>query len=333
VFRSVAEQQYDSSFKEFFREEIAEILSPLLEGVVHSKDIVFEQELTVEILRPTMRADKVFRVRYLGQPHIFHLEFQSGSDDEIVYRVLVYNAGILWDYHLPVISIILYLFRAKMPEPPFQVLSGQTTLMNFQYYVLPLWELDAERYVKEHIVSMYPLLPTMQNASAELLSQAIQELAEYYRYDESKLARRLVWLGILLRRADTVSPIDKAKVEERLTMYERLWEEDPKIQKYLADKVDERVKQVEQAMKQGLEQGLEQGLAQGKAEGKTEGEMLASQRLVVEYVQLRFPTIAELAQQKVRQIKKVDDLDRLFRLTISAPDETTARWVLDNYAA
>ncbi len=43
--------------------------------------------------------------------------------------------------------------------------------------------------------------------------------------------------------------------------------------------------------------------------------------------------IAELAQQKVKQIKKVDDLDRLFRLTISAPDENTARWVLDNYAA
>jgi hypothetical protein len=107
VFKRVAEQQYDSSFKEFIREQIAEILSPLLEGVVNSKDIVFEQELTVEILRPTMRADKVFRVRYLDQPHIFHLEFQSGSDDEIVYRVLVYNAGILWDYHLPVISIII----------------------------------------------------------------------------------------------------------------------------------------------------------------------------------------------------------------------------------
>src|SRR5579859_2814373 len=82
VFRSLAEQQYDSSFKEFIHEQIAEILAPLLEGVVHSKDIVFEQELTVEVLRPTMRADKVFRARYLGQPHIFHLEYQSGSDAE-----------------------------------------------------------------------------------------------------------------------------------------------------------------------------------------------------------------------------------------------------------
>lgn len=322
MFRSVAEQQYDSSFKEFIHEQIAEILVPLLEGVVHSKDIVFEQELTVEVLRPTMRADKVFRARYLGQPHIFHLEFQSGSDAEIVYRVLVYNAGILWDYHLPVISVIIYLFRATVPVPPFQVLSGQNALMNFQYYVLPLWELDAERYVREHIVSMYPLLPTMQGANAELLSQAIQELAEYYKNDESKLARRLVWLGILLRRADTVSPLDKAKVEERLTMFESLWEDDPKIQKYLADKGDERMKQ-----------GLEQGKAEGKAEGKVEGEMLASQRLVVEYVQLRFPPIAELAQQKVTQIRRVDDLDKLFRLTVNAPDEATARWIISNYAA
>src|SRR5579872_604121 len=169
---------------------------------------------------------------------------------------------------------------------------------------------------------MYPLLPAMQGASAELLSRAIQELADYYKYDESRLARQLVWLGILLRRADTVAPLDKAKVEERLTMYERLWEEDPKIQKYLADKSEER-------MRQGLRQGLEQGLEQGR----TQGEILASQRLVVEYVQLRFPAIAVLAQQKVTQIKRVDELEKLFRLTISAPDEATARWVIDNYAA
>ncbi|HLJ32000.1 MAG TPA: hypothetical protein VKU38_00025 [Ktedonobacteraceae bacterium] len=318
----MAEQQYDSSFKEFIHEQIAEILAPLLEGVVHSKDIVFEQELTVEVLRPTMRADKVFRARYLGQPHIFHLEYQSGSDAEIVYRVLVYNAGILWDYHLPVISVIIYLFRTIVPVPPLQVMSGEDSLINFKYYVLPLWELDAERYVRDHIVSMYPLLPAMQGASAELLSRAIQELADYYKYDESRLARQLVWLGILLRRADTVAPLDKAKVEERLTMYERLWEEDPKIQKYLADKSEER-------MRQGLRQGLEQGLEQGR----TQGEILASQRLVVEYVQLRFPAIAVLAQQKVTQIKRVDELEKLFRLTISAPDEATARWVIDNYAA
>lgn len=333
MFRILAEQQYDSSFKEFIHEQIAEILAPLLEGVVHSKDIVFEQELTVEVLRPTMRADKVFRARYLGQPHIFHLEYQSGSDAEIVYRVLVYNAGILWDYHLPVISVIIYLFRSTVPVPPLQVMSGEDSLINFKYYVLPLWELNAERYVREHIVSMYPLLPTMKGANAELLSQAIQELAAYYKHDESRLARRLVWLGILLRRADTVSPLDKAKVEERLTMFESLWDEDPKIQKYLADKVNERAGQIEQGMKQRLEQGKAVGRTEGKAEGKAEGEMLASQRLVVEYVQLRFPMIAELAQQKVTQIKQVEALDRLFRLTVNAPDEATARWVLDNYAA
>ena len=97
MFRSLAEQQYDSSFKEFIREQIADILPPLLEGVVHSNDIVFEQELTVEVLRPAMRADKVFRARYRGKPHIFHLEYQSSSDAEIEYRLLVYNAGVLWD--------------------------------------------------------------------------------------------------------------------------------------------------------------------------------------------------------------------------------------------
>ena len=209
-------------------------------------------------------------------------------------------------------------------------MSGDRALINFEYHVLPLWELDAERYVRDHIVSMYPLLPTMKGASAELLSQAIQELAEHYKHDESRLARQLVWLGILLRRADTVAPLDKAKIEERLTMYERLWEEDPKIQKYVSDKSEEKMKQ---GLEQGLEQGLKQGLEQGLEQGRNQGEIQASQKMVIEYVQHRFPTIAELALQRVTQIKRVDDLDKLFRLTISAPDEATARWAIDNYAA
>lgn len=282
------------------REQAPELVPVLLEGAV------FEEELTVEILRPTMRADKVFKVRYRNKPHVLHLEFESGSDSDMALRLLTYHVGILWDHRLPIISIIIYLFRAAIAESPFQELSEDEELLKFPFRVLPLWKLDAEQYVREHIFSMYPLLPAMHGASAELLSQAIQELAEHHKHDESKLARQLVWLGILLRRADTVSPADKVRVEERLTMFERLWEEDPKIQKYLADK---------------------------KAEGKVEGEVRGLQEAAIILIQMRFPSIADSAMRKVEQMSNASELKKLFKLIGNAPDETTALWIVNEYTS
>jgi hypothetical protein len=232
------------------------------------------------------------------------LEFESGADSDMAPRLLTYHAVIFQDHHLPVISLIVYLFRTSMAESPLQEISGQEELLTFHFRVLPLWKLEASKYVQRHAISMYVLLPTMQGADATLLLQAIDEMAERYNDNEPKLARQLVWLGILLRRADTVTPEDKRKIQERLDMFE--WEQDPKIQKLQSEK---------------------------KAEGIIEGEILGLQEAVVEFVEARFPDLAELAQQRVSQISNLDDLNRLVKLIATTPDEATATWILSKLAA
>lgn len=57
---------------------------------------------------------------------------------------------------------------------------------------------------------MYPMLPTMENVDKQTLLQAVEELIKYYENDNAPLARRLLWFSILLRRSETVSPIDNA---------------------------------------------------------------------------------------------------------------------------
>src|SRR5258705_11750386 len=125
---------------------------------------------------------------------------------------------------------------------------------------------------------MYAFLPTMHGADEALLKQAIDELIEYYKHDDTKLARELRWLGILLRRTETVPLDDKRKVQERLDMWDSLTEQDPKM------------KQIR---------------AQSKAEGKAEGELKASQRMVLDLIEVRFPQLSETAEQSVKRIKKL----------------------------
>ena len=45
------------------------------------------------------------------------------------------------------------------------------------------------------------------------------------------LAQQFVWLKLLLERTDTVPPLEKGKIQERLVMFDKLWEESPTVQK------------------------------------------------------------------------------------------------------
>jgi predicted transposase YdaD len=293
------QQPFDSSLKDLVQEQAAEIIPHLLEGAQ------FIDTLNVEIIRPTMRADRVYLVRYRGRPHILHIEFETGADNEMASRLLVYHVVIWRDNRLPVISIILYPFRTSIAESPLQEVSGTEELLTFHFRVLPLYKLNAQQYVQDQAICMYPLLATMDGADDILLLQAIDKLVEYYKYSESKLARRLLWLGTFMRRADTVLPQHKHKVEERLSMFNDLLEHDPYVQQQRA-----------------------LGEAKGRAEGKAEGEMETLQRVIVNMVIDRFPTLVELAQKRVMQIKKPEAFYLLISQLNTAPDEHIARFLL-----
>ncbi len=65
------------------------------------------------------------------------------------------------------------------------------------------------------------------------------------------------------------------------------------------------------------------------AEAIIEGQ----QKLVLELVVDRFPALAEIAQQKIVRLTKQELLMQLTKQIAVAPDENTARWVLNTFAA
>lgn len=299
-------QLYDSVMKELVQERIADLVPVLLKGAV------YEERIDVEQIRPTMRVDRVYRIRYRDRPHILHLEFESNQSDleEMASRLHVYHAILHQDYKLPVISMLIYPFRvAKMLSSPWEEKSGDEALVTFKFVILPLFLLEADEYVREHVECMYPFLPTMHGANEVLIEQVIDELAQLYRDDQVTLSKLFIWMRVFLDRTDTVSLEARKVVYKKLSTYNHLWAENPTI-KQMLDERDAKAR------------------AEGKAEGKVEGKVEGQRDMALAIVEARFPALASFAKDRVGKIDSVEKLTRLAMQLATATDEAAARWVL-----
>ncbi len=286
------QQPYDSSIKAILNEDAPAILPLLLPGV----EVI--EVLDIEVLRPPMRADRVYRVLYRGRPHTFHLKFQASRDDKMAFRMAVYHTQLLEKYELPVISMVIYLFKTTIVTSPLEEFSGTEELLRFNFRVLPLWDVDGRQFVEQHKISMYTLLPMMQNINATMLLQAIDELIEYGKGDESKLERRLLWLSTFLRRAEVMPPLEKQRVLERLKMFDELLEQDEFVQQ-----------QRERAL--------------------IEGQIQAYQKALVTVVKNRFPALENLARQRAAQTTQVGAIEEVINLVSAINDENIVRTILN----
>ena len=89
-------------------------------------------------------------------------------------------------------------------------------------------------------------------------------------------------------------------MKKKLNTYDSLLDQDPYIQEKIA-----------------LERALERNES-----------IQAFQDTIIEIVKTRFPNLIELAQQRVVQIRKLDDLKRFIIQLSTAPNQTAARRIL-----
>jgi hypothetical protein len=280
-------QVYDTSLKELVDKQAKDILPVLLPGAV------YEGTLNVEIVKPVMRTDKAYIVSYCRRKHILHLEFESRSNRRMGARMSAYNAVLHLEHDLPVISILIYPFKTKMVASPYLHEGADGNINTFNFRVIPLFLLGAERYVQEHITCMYPLLPTMNGANHQLLDVAMKELKEVYKADNDTLSDFFAYMVILLERVKAIAPLEKAKMKEVLNMYRSLWDQSPIIKRM-----------------------------------KTASEVEALQRTLVNIVKARFPHLNDLAQQRAIQLRDPNKLDNLIIQISTAKDEASVRLLL-----
>jgi hypothetical protein len=180
---------------------------------------------------------------------------------------------------------------------------------------------------------MYPLLPAMRGVHRELIDRAIDELAELYREDEVTLSQQLVWMELLLERADTVPAQEKEEVQRRLSMYDPLWEEHPKVKKIRAE-----VKQAKLLARQEARAEAQQEVEQARQEAEqarqeAEQALQSVRDAAVAMVQVRFPALTEQAREQIATIGDSKLLQILIKQLATVPNEETARWLLNSSAA
>ena len=179
-------------------------------------------------------------------------------------------------------------------------------LLESRYRVVALWKEEASELLEAGRVELYALLPAMKGATYELLSQSLRAMEDFYAGDESRLGMHWLWFGTLLDRATTVSQQDKERTRREMSESESLLDSNP----FVRDRV-----------------------AKGEARGRAEGEAKGLQEALLIVVELRFPALLDLAQEKAKRAKQPDALKVVLRGINSASSEEIARAFLDSLAA
>ena len=260
--------------------------------------VVIEQNN--EIKQENLRADLVYFVHYENELQVLNMELQTSSDSDMPARMLRYHVGLHLDYNLPVISVILYLFETSIPTSPYREMGGQKERLTFHYLVIALWTLEAKEYIEKRAIAMYTFLPGMKGANVALLKEAIDGMKQ--RYTQKQLARHLTRFRTILHRSTMLTEADKQLVEDYMQSYDSLLDSDPYIQQKLAKKA-------------------------------TESEIRALQQVALEAVEEQFPALVDQARESIVQVKQPDLLRQLVKQIYKAPDEKTARWLLETLAA
>ena len=180
--------------------------------------------------------------------------------------------------------------------------------MTFDFLEIALFQEDAAYYVKEHLIGMYPVLPTMQGVDHVLMRKAMDELFEFCRGREERFAEQFVWMEVLLERTETIAVREKERVRRELQVYDSLWENHPRVKQIRAEvaaskaQFEKRIAQLEAERAQ---------LEKGRVQLETEGEVHGLQHAIVTFVRVRYPALTEMAQQKVAHLHNLDALNFL----------------------
>ena len=187
--------------------------------------------------------------------------------------------------------------------------SARRIINTFHYTLIRTWDMDAREWLSnKQAVPFYGLLPTMEHLTKELLLEAIERMVQFYQEDQALLREELLCFRVMLHRAHRLSEADIELVVRRIDMYDPFLEEDPWVQEKVAE-----------------------GEARGLAKGENRGELKAARDFVTNLVRRRFPDLAILAEVRVLQLEKPELLTLLFNQLVDAPDEQTARVILETF--
>ncbi len=262
-----------------------------------------------------IRADGMLEVEYMGQLLLIHVEFQSTKDEDIGERLLGYSYEARRLHKLPVYSYVIYLRHVFEPPQPLHewYVVGIGVLMGFKYKSIELAEMPLEELEQQQFVGLAPLLLlTKDGATLEVLERAITQLEAGHKPEALGM---LQWIaGMVFTSAE-----DLKRIQRRFAnMNEYLWENSWTYREWAKEQQQQGI---EQGRKQGREQGIEQGIEQGRVQGIEAG----LRQSIEAVVQTRFPSLVDLAVERMEHIQDQAGLQKLLVAMSAASTERKAQ--------
>jgi predicted transposase YdaD len=198
-----------------------------------------------------------------------------------------YNALAYIHTKLPVHSVVIYLQEDKRPiESPFVVrLPDGRPTQRLDFETIKLWELDPQIFEQQGLAGLLPLLPlTKGGKNRETVTRMIEGLEKAGRQDLFLVGFAVSWLVFTAEG-------DKQWLKASFSMMHDILKDTWVFQ---------------EVIKEGLEQGLERGLEQGLERG------------LLQFVEIRYPPLLELAKQVVEQKKSAQQLQTMLKALYQA---------------
>jgi len=189
--------QHGNLYDRIFKENAESLFIPIVEERLGKK--ILRYKILPEKLPKTMEReiDFLYLIETEEGEELLHIEFQTQSEGDLVYRVGEYHSIILRKYRLPLRHIVIYLGTSKT--------TMATHLPESQQYkgfdLINLRELDTKQLLSSQIpeVVLLALLSNYPVSEAEsvlrLLTRRLKEVSE----NRSKLTKYLEQLKILSR--------------------------------------------------------------------------------------------------------------------------------------
>ena len=286
-------REWDTSLKLLIGEKPQDFISWLVPGAN------FRRVVSPHLPGRKIDADCLFEIILNGERLLFHIEFQSYRDRNMVERLWEYNVRATLKYKLPVLSFVFYLKKERKPatSPYTWELRDGKVIHRFHFAVVKLWEVRAEILKQTGLVGLLPLLPLTQDGKKlELVDEVIATLEA--NNDES--TSELLALAYILASFVFKSENERQKLIRRFTM--------------LRDVIRSSWAYQEIKM-EGMEEGLEKGLQELR-------------QTLLEIVRGHYPALEPLAKKTAKAVSEPATLRHLIVQVSMVQSEEAAEKVL-----
>jgi predicted transposase/invertase (TIGR01784 family) len=281
--------QYDITIKHIFSNLADDIIQYFLK--LKLKKI---EELNLEFTIVKKRqSDMIFKCQTDTGDMPVHIEFQSGNDSKLPYRMLRYSIEIMEKYELPPYQIVIYMGK-KEPRMQ-QKLTYEyedTNRLDYRYKLIDLGEIKFEEIINTGYYDLYSLLPLVdRNRRQKQGEKYIKECADSILKMPMNINRKkdiAFYAGIFSGLMFNEQEVKKA-FEEVVRMLNL---EESSFYRLI----------LEEGKKKGLTEGIKEGIKEGLKEGKAD--------TAIRLLKKKFGTLSKEAEEKILKANK-ETLDKI----------------------